>query len=522
MDVISVYEDDTVQGSQNIGDRVRIWQVSQEMLMVSDFNGVWTNVNPAWEQVTGWSRDDLIGRTSQWMEHPEDVEKTRLEIERLAAGGKTLKFENRMRTRDGSYRHLAWHAVPSGDHLYCSARDVTDERLQAKALEDAQSRLRQAQKMEAVGQLTGGIAHDFNNLIGGISGLVDLARSRVISSKPADAVSLLDAADAAIEKAAALTHRLLAFSRKQTLQPKMMNVTDQIEGFLDLIRRSIGPTFTVDFQHECPEMTIFADANQFENALLNLCLNARDAMPRGGKIVISAHRETPAQTASNDQYVAISVSDTGTGMSPEMTEKAIEPFFTTKPVGAGTGLGLSMVYGFVEQSGGSLSITSELGSGTSVQMLFPAGPLPDRELPSGEDVGGERLPCDRLILIIDDEPVMRLILAAFLQDAGYQTIEATDGPSGLAILASHPDVEMLVSDIGLPNGMSGLDVALAARALRPGIPILHVTGYAPDDVARKGVIVDGARILPKPFKKEMLLAEVGSLREEWRLPREVR
>ncbi|WP_136684400.1 sensor histidine kinase [Falsirhodobacter xinxiangensis] len=253
---------------------------------------------------------------------------------------------------------------------------MTEERCRASALRDAQASLRQAQKMEAVGQLTGGIAHDFNNLIGGISGLVDLARTRIVQQKPQDATSLLDAAEAAIDKAAALTHRLLAFSRKQTLQPKQMNVARQIEGFLDLIRRSIGPTMNVEFTCECPALTIFADDNQFENALLNLCLNARDAMPRGGTITITSHRETSAQASDDEQYVAISVADTGIGMTADVAERAIEPFFTTKPVGAGTGLGLSMAYGFVEQSGGTLSITSQPGSGTCVQMLFPAGPLP--------------------------------------------------------------------------------------------------------------------------------------------------
>lgn len=511
LDVIDV-SDEAARGVRNVTECVRIWEVSQEMLMVSDFAGIWTNVNPAWKHVMGWSRNELLGRTSEWMEHPEDIEKTRREIERLAAGGKTLNFENRMRNKDGSYRHLAWHAVPSGDHLYCSARDVTEERLQAKALLDAQASLRQAHKMEAVGQLTGGIAHDFNNLIGGISGLVDLARSRINDRKPSEATSLLDAAESAIDKAAALTHRLLAFSRKQTLQPKLMNVSDHVEGFLDLIKRSIGPMVRVEFERECPGLTIYADANQFENALLNLCLNARDAMPRGGTITITSHRETSARASAEDQYVAISVADTGVGMSPEITEKAIEPFFTTKPIGAGTGLGLSMVYGFVEQSGGTLSITSKIGNGTCVQMLFPAGPLPARDDPevtlAGCDVTSDP---DRLILIIDDEPVMRLILNTVLRDAGYRTLEAADGPSGLALLASHPEIVMLVSDIGLPNGMSGLDVALAGRALRPGLPILHVTGYAPDDVAQRGTLVEGAIILPKPFKNAALRSAVEGL-----------
>ncbi len=333
-----------------------------------------------------------------------------------------------------------------------------------RRIAELQDRLRQSQKMEAVGQLTGGIAHDFNNLLAGVLGSLELMQARVAQGRFGDVDRYIAAAVTSANRAASLTHRLLAFSRRQTLDPKTVDINRLTTSMEDLIRRTVGPSIHVETVISGGLWRTLCDANQLENALLNLAINARDAMPEGGRLTIEAanarlddayagrHHEVAA-----GQYVAVSVTDTGTGMAPNVVAHVFEPFFTTKPIGQGTGLGLSMVYGFAKQSNGYASIYSEVGQGTTVRLYLP------RHLGGGEagDSNPDLLPATaardgEAVLVVDDEPVVRMLVGDVLRELGYGVVEAADGAEGLRILRSRQRVDLLVSDVGLPGGMNAL------------------------------------------------------------------
>ncbi len=398
--------------------------------------------------------------------------------------------------------------------------DDLEQRIEARTRElmNAEEALRQSQKMEAVGQLTGGLAHDFNNLLTGISGSLDLLQKRVAQGRINDLERYLIAAQGASKRAAALTHRLLAFSRRQTLDPRPTDVRKLVLGMTDLIRRTVGPETSVETVDMVGLWNALVDPSQLENALLNLCINARDAMPDGGRITIeTANRWMDDRTAHErdvppGQYLSLCVSDTGTGMPPDVVARAFDPFFTTKPLGQGTGLGLSMIYGFARQSGGQVRIYSEVGQGTMVCIYLPrhygaeehAEAPPDRhEAPRAE--AGET------VLVVDDEPTVRMLVGDVLSDLGYAAIEAEDGPSGLKVLEGRARVDLLVTDVGLPGGMNGRQVADAARVLRPDLKVLFITGYAENAAVGNGHLDPGMAVLTKPFAMDELAAKVRAL-----------
>jgi PAS domain S-box-containing protein len=502
-------------------ERDRIWRVSQDLLGVADARGVWVSINPAWTTSLGWSEDQIIGRTSEWLEHEDDRLATRREVARLAAGLKTLKFENRFRRTDGAYCWLSWTAVPEDGMLYCVARDVSAEKEAAAALAKTQEQLRQSHKMEAVGQLTGGIAHDFNNLLTGISGSLEMLQTRLAQHRLEDAERYISAAQSASKRAAALTHRLLAFSRRQTLEPRPTDVNRLVAGMDELVRRTMGPAVQVDVVAAAGLWTTLVDPNQLENALLNLCINARDAMPEGGRLTIETANRWLEKPAARERdvppgaYLTLCVSDTGTGMSPEVAARAFDPFFTTKPIGQGTGLGLSMIYGFAQQSGGQARIYSEFGLGTTLCIYLP------RHLGDTETVDDElsatqipRLGNGETILVVDDEPAIRTLVAEMLDDLGYVAIQASDGPSALRVLQSEVAIDLLVTDIGLTGRLNGWQVADAGRALRPKLRVLFVTGYAENAVLNHSPAERGVNVLTKPFLLEVLASRIQLLISE--------
>ena len=384
--------------------------------------------------------------------------------------------------------------------------------------EAAQEQLRQAQKMEAVGQLTGGLAHDFNNLLMGVSGGLELIQLRIGQGRSGEISKYVEMAQTATKRAAALTHRLLAFSRRQTLDPRPIGINRLIAGMDEFLRRSVGPAIEMEIVGAAGLWTTLLDPNQLENALLNLCINARDAMPDGGRITIeTANRWLDATTARQrdlppGQYVALSVTDTGTGMSAETIERAFDPFYTTKPMGEGTGLGLSMIYGFARQSGGQVRIYSELGQGTTMTLYFPRAHSAEEIVPNN-DAARVALPHadGETILVVDDEPAVRALITDVLGDLGYRTIEAADGPEGLAVLQRQPGIELLVTDVGLPKGMNGRQLADAARIARPDLKILFITGYAENAVVGNGQLEPGMHLLTKPFAMEVLANKVRDL-----------
>ncbi|HUO03313.1 MAG TPA: response regulator, partial [Rhizomicrobium sp.] len=378
--------------------------------------------------------------------------------------------------------------------------------------------LRQAQKMEAVGQLTGGIAHDFNNLLQGITGALDRVQHRITEGRPGEADRFLKAATDAASRAAALTHRLLAFSRRQTLDPRPLDANRLIGGMEELIRRTMGPNVAIEVVGAMGLWPIRVDPSQLENSLLNLCINARDAMPEGGKLIIETANKWLDDHASRDrdippgQYVSLCVTDTGAGMTPEVVERAFDPFFTTKPIGRGTGLGLSMVYGFVRQSGGQVRIYSELGKGTTMCLYFPRhlGPVEEQAAPHDQAVEhgfGET------VLLVDDDATVRMLLAEVLTESGYKILEAGDGPAAMKILSGDQRIDLMVTDVGLPGGMNGRQVADAARTMRKDLKVLFITGYAENAAITSGHLEAGMQILAKPFAMSTLANKVREMLE---------
>jgi PAS domain S-box-containing protein len=497
-------------------ERDRIWNVSQDLLVVADRNGVWRTVNPAWTRTLGWSEAELLNRTSEWLEHPDDGGLTRAEVSKLIHGNLTARFEGRFRHKDGSYRWLSWTGVPDQDHIYAVARDVTAEKAAAERLRATEEALLQSQKMEAVGQLTGGIAHDFNNLLTGIVGSLDLLQTRLNQGRTDNVARYINAAMTSANRAAALTHRLLAFARRQPLIPKSTDVNQLVVSLEDLLRRTIGETIDLEIAASDDLWCTLCDPNQLESALLNLAINARDAMPDGGKLTISTANarldsvtaETPA--LSPGDYVCIAVTDSGVGMSAEVAARAFDPFFTTKPIGQGTGLGLSMIYGFARQSNGHVTIDSKIGQGTSVKLYLPRHHGDVAALHAFAVKAAEPAATGETVLVVEDEPVVRAVILEMLAEQGYRTLEAVDGPSGLRILRDRERIDLLVTDVGLP-GMNGRQLADQARETRPDLKILFITGYAESVAIADGFLQPGMEMITKPFDLENLSQRIREM-----------
>lgn len=509
-----------LEGSK--AERDRLWLLSQDMLARADYGGGMSAVNPAWTRILGWSEQELLTNPYADIIDPANLPATAAALEEMQRTGEPTRFENRILTNGGVWTPIGWTVAPEPDgvNFIAVGRDLTEDKAREQALAAAQEALRQSQKMEAVGQLTGGIAHDFNNLLAGISGALELLSKRLNEGRLSGMERYIDAAQGSAQRAASLTQRLLAFSRRQTLDPKPTDVNRLINGMEDLIRRSVGPDVEVEVVGAGGLWATRIDQSQLENALLNLCINARDAMaPDGGRLTIETSnkwlddRASKARDLPPGQYVSLCVTDTGTGMPPEVQAQAFDPFFTTKPLGQGTGLGLSMIHGFVRQSGGQVRIYSEIGKGTTMCLYLPrhTGTVDGDEdvgmTPVAEGGHGET------VLIIDDEETVRMLVAEVLGDAGYNVIEAPDGPSGLEILRSDHRIDLLVSDVGLPGGMNGRQVADAARVSRPDLKVLFITGYAENAAVGNGLLAPGMEVLTKPFVMGDLAAKVHDMIE---------
>ena len=501
--------------------------------------------NPQVYAYSGLAEGALDGTTG-WgkIVHPDDLDWASERWVQALASGQVYENEFRIRRHDGVYRTFMVRAEPVHDEegrilrWVGSNTDIEDLRRQSaelarfnetleeqvaertSALMQAEEALRQSQKMEAVGQLTGGIAHDFNNLLAGISGSLELITNRIAQGRHAEVERFTVAAQGAAKRAAALTHRLLAFSRRQTLDPKPTDPNRLIRGMEDLVRRTTGPGIEVEVVAGAGLWPVLIDAHQLENAVLNLCINARDAMPSGGRLTIETGnrwidaRTAKAQDLEPGQYVSICVSDTGTGMAPEVAARAFEPFFTTKPLGEGTGLGLSMIYGFVRQSGGQVRIYSEAGEGAMICLYLPRhfGEVDDADLiPEVEQA--PRAQAGETVMVVDDEPTVRMLVAEILHELGYQCIEASDGVAGLKLLQSGARIDLLVTDVGLPGGMNGRQMADAARIDRPDLKVLFITGYAENAVVGNGHLDPGMHVMTKPFAMEALGSRIRELIE---------
>ena len=619
-------------------ERDRLWSLSRDCFLIADSSGQWLEVSAAWTDILGWSEDELTGKTSEWLEHPDDRSKTRDEVDYLAEGGTTFRFENRLRDRDGDYHTFSWTATQEDGLLFCVARDISEEREREQDLNDTrdfarlalgavggvgvwtfdvltdrfffdegiarlyaldpesgpggllradflahvhpddkanlrstmsgglvnsgdleleyrivhpdgsvrwvlsrgntyfdeagkptrrtgvgvditdkrrlEEQLRQAQKMEAVGQLTGGIAHDFNNMLAVIMGSLELLTRR-LSGEDVRARHYTQQALEGAKRAANLTQRLLAFSRQQPLRPEAVNVHALVSGMSELLLHSLGGAIQLETVLAPRAWRVHADPNQLENVLLNLGVNARDAMPNGGRLTLEIQNvHLDARYLADDlggapgQYVLIAVSDTGTGMPPEVVAKAFDPFFTTKEVGKGTGLGLSQVYGFVKQSNGHIRIYSEVGQGTTIKIYLPR--LMSEE-GTDSDAGDAvvLLPGDaqEVVLVVDDEAVVRQFSKDALTELGYRVLEADTAVAALRLVEAHPEIRLLFTDVVMPE-VNGRQLADQVRDKRPDIRVLFTTGYTRNAVVHNGTLDPGVDLIGKPFTIDELAAKV--------------
>ncbi|MBC8056813.1 MAG: PAS domain-containing protein, partial [Rhizobiales bacterium] len=496
---------------QRTRERDQAWKHSQDLQAVLDEDGFFLAANNAWQTILGWAPAEVVGQSHLRFNHASHQAQSQQALA-VAARGTLPAYETLCLHKDGSTRWISWVAAPEGNLIYASGRDVTHDKAAAAALEATQQQLRQSQKMEAVGQLTGGIAHDFNNLLAGTSASLEVLSKRIAQGRYDAVDKYIGMAKVSVRRAATLTQRLLAFSRRQTLDPKPTDVNRLIAGVEELIRSTVGPQIQVEVVGAGGLWPANIDAMQLENALLNLCINARDAMaPHGGRLTIeTANRWLDDRSALEHglppgQYLSVCVTDTGAGMTPEVAARAFDPFFTTKPLGQGTGLGLSMIYGFVRQSGGHVRIYTELGLGTTMCMYFPRhlGSAVEAEADAVNEAAaaGE----SGTVLVIDDEVTLRMLLVEVLEEAGYRVIAAQDGPSGLAVLQSEQRVDLLITDVGLPGGMNGRQVADAARIWRPELKVMFITGYAENAAVGNGYLAPGMTVITKPFELATLV-----------------
>ena len=487
---------------------------------------------------SGWL-DDLLGRI-----HPDDRAAIAQQCERCARYGDDLEMQFRVLLPEGTERWIfdkGQTFTDSNDrptYMVGACLDITQHKRTERALQrlnetleqrvnaevaaraKTEAALRQSQKMEAVGQLTGGLAHDFYNLLAGVIGSLELLSVRLQQGRTGDLERYIHSALTSANRATALTHRLLAFSRRQTLDPSPTDLNALIEGMMELLQRTIGPLVSYSTQLSDDLWLTLCDTNQLENALLNLTINARDAMPDGGQLTLTSENLVLGEPLAEEltlppgEYVALGVRDTGVGIPPERLGYVFDPFYTTKPLGEGTGLGLSMVYGFAKQSGGAVRIESTVGEGTSVWIYLPryhgqsaSLHAPATPEPASTSVEG------RTVLVVDDEPNVRTLVTEVLQEMGLNTLEAAEGPSGLRILDSDAHLDLLISDIGLPGGMNGRQLADAAREKRPSLRVLFITGYAESSVLDRSNTMSDYEVLTKPFTITDLEEKVRSMLE---------
>jgi PAS domain S-box-containing protein len=507
--------------ARSIRERDRVWRNTPDLLVSVAQHGICRAANPGWKKILGFEPEEIEGQSYRDFVWPEDAPLAEAAYATAWSANNLANFEIRCRHRDGTPRWISWNTSRDGDLLFGFGRDVTRE-IEARAqLAEAQDALRQAQKMEAVGQLTGGIAHDFNNMLAGISGNIELLGKKLKASGAGDLAHYVDDAIGAVRRASALTHRLLAFSRRQTLDPRPVAVNAMVGSIEDLLRRTLGPDIELSTFLDDKLWVSLCDPNQLENALLNLAINSRDAMPAGGKLSVKTANVALVRgslSASPDvepgEFVHIEVTDTGLGMSCETLSRALDPFFTTKPIGRGTGLGLSMVYGFVKQSKGHVRMESEPGAGTSVHLYLPRLMQypPDRS--AEEDCATIAVPhLSRVVLLVEDDIVIRQVAAEILSEVGLTVHEASDAHEALTRFSSLPQPDLLITDVGLPNGMNGRQLADALRERAPALKVLFITGYAPAAVFGEGMLESGMQVLTKPYSLDAFASKVAGMIE---------
>jgi PAS domain S-box-containing protein len=494
---------------ETVADRDRLWELSEDLLVVADIEGRLQRVSPSWSSALGHNMHWLMSRSYVDLVHPDDVAIVSAHLAELRRTGLPVRYENRFKRIDGTWRWVAWTLAldPATSRIHGVGRDVTADKETAEALRHAEEALRMAQKMEAIGKLTGGVAHDFNNLLQVIGGNLQLLAKDVAGAeKPEQRVRN---ALAGVARGASLASQLLAFGRRQPLAPKVVNLGRFVRGLDDMLRRALGDGVEIETIVSGGLWNTLVDPFQVENALLNLAINARDAMNGHGKLTIEAGNAAldHAYTRRNvdvtpGQYVMLAVTDTGSGMSPTVRERVFEPFFTTKPEGQGTGLGLSMVYGFVKQSGGHVKIYSEEGHGTTIRIYLPRV-REEEDLETNVDAGPAKGGTETVLIVEDDEEV-RTTVVEMLSDLGYRVLKAKDAQSALAIVESGVPIDMLFTDVVMPGPLRSTELARKARERLPTIAVLFTSGYTDNAIVHAGRLDEGIELLSKPYTHEAL------------------
>jgi PAS domain S-box-containing protein len=474
-------------------------------------------MNPAWTTLLGYEEKDLLGVSFTDLTHPDDLSETLVVFSSVFETPLVAPYEFRVRHKDGSYRTTAWTASFNNGTVYATGRDVTEQHRQADALTATETALRQSQKLETIGQLTGGVAHDFNNLLMAIRSSLDLLERR-LPQGDARLAALVENAVKATERGASLTQRMLAFARKQELDPKPVDVAQLLRGMRDLVEKSVGPQIAVTLEASCSSNAM-ADPNQLELAVLNLAVNARDAMDGSGELVISLDcvAEEQASDLEPGEYVRIRIQDNGAGMDALTLMQATEPFFTTKGIGKGTGLGLSMVHGLASQSGGTFRLSSMVGAGTTAALYLPVAA-------DSQAIGSQVEPgtppavhSETLrILAVDDDALVLFGTVALLEDLGHNVLEAGSGAEALDILDNEPDIELVITDQAMPN-MTGVELARTIHERQPELPVILASGYA--EIPEGGGNHIAAR-LEKPFTETLLRAALQKGLDRTRQPAE--
>jgi PAS domain S-box-containing protein len=498
------------QVAERLRERNGVWRVTHDLLGVADFSGRLLSVNPAWTAVLGWSEQELRAMDHRSLRHPDDQERTSAEIAR-SSEGVNRQFENRYLHKDGTYRSIFWSIVPEGDVFYIHGRDVTAENQRALTLQQTAEALRQAQKMEAIGQLTGGIAHDFNNLLQVVSGNLQLLQRDIVGNDRAE--RRLANAQSAVARGSKLTNQLLSFGRRQALEPKVVNIGRLLSGMDEMLRRSLGEAIEIETIAAGGLWNTLIDPGNLENAIVNLAINARDAMQGSGKLTIEAGNAYLDEAYVRNhaevepgQYVVLCVTDTGSGMASDIAAKAFDPFFSTKPEGQGIGLGLSMVYGFAKQSRGHAKIYSEVGHGTTVKLYLP-------RVAETEDV---LTPLDRIpiaggtetILVVEDDDQVRATAIEMLGDLGYRVLKASDAAGALHIIESGLSIDLLFTDVVMPGKLKSPELARKAKERQPSIGVLFTSGYTENAIVHGGRLDADVELLPKPYAREALARKI--------------
>ncbi|WP_167359725.1 ATP-binding protein [Phytopseudomonas flavescens] len=496
-------------------ERDGIWSVSPDLICTLSASGELLAMNPAWQVETGWSEEELKAGVFSRLIGPEQLSEALGRLNRQPI----IELDTQGVRSDGQQLHLNWRIACRPGQLLAVARDITLFKERQDALEQVRSQLQQSQKMEAIGQLTGGLAHDFNNLLTVISGSLEMLQQRVTEGRSGELQRYLTLAQTASERAASLTHRLLAYARRQPLTSKVVDPARLILEMKELISRTLTPR--IELQLLAPEKPVLCqcDPHQLENAILNLCINARDAMPLGGHLQlevslthIDSGKGKPGLSAGD--YVLIRVRDTGSGMPASVVERAFDPFFTTKPLGSGTGLGLSMVYGFARQSAGEAQISSQVSKGTTVSLLLPAHPG-EMPSPSPSAAPARQAPArsQGTVMIVDDEAAIRDLASETLTDVGFHVIKAATAADALQRLDSLADLDLLVTDIGLAGVTGGDALARAAVEANPGLKVLFISGFSESAAPTASFQEGQARLLFKPFSMGEFKATVEQLLE---------